>query len=443
MKELDPALHDVMDPTKRKDKKITDKDNKQIGTVKVARLPLAIQKKIVVTSSAFLGSPEISSTPKGDVQIKMNEGIDRVWESNKMDYKFRELVERAMSERQSAILWYTQAAEEGYWEGTNINSKLRLRARILSPTLGDTLYPVYDEYGDMIAFGRAYDIKTGDKTVEYFDLYTADRVYYCSNEGGTWVIGNFTDSKDPSVKADNKPGIPNIAKKIPVVYFQHHLAWEDVQLLIARLEEIVSKHADTNDYNGSPIMKATGGVISMSDKGDSGKLVEMEQGATLEYLTYNSLPESVKMEVENLLKFIFSLTHTPDISFENLKNLGYFSTAALKTMFADAHLNASHNERVFGEGAQRIINYIKAMLAVMDTSTKPALSMQVTPAFTYFLPDNFSEDLDNIGKALDKGIITKDSATRLNPLLSDPDAEIEALKLEQTNNPAPAPAPVV
>jgi len=425
-KQYDPNQHDVMDPTIRRDKTIENEKGETIGSVKVSRLPLPIQKKIVKTAAMFLGSPEIQSTPKGTAEENMAAGLAKIWDDNKMVYKFKEIVKKALSEKQSAMLWYTQEAYLTYWAGTNVKSKFKLRVKILSPSIGDSLYPVFDDFGDMIAFGRGYKIKNIDgKDLEYLDIYTSEKLYFYKNEGGSWI-------------SDKPAGIVNEIKKIPVIYFKQHLAWQDVEPLIKRLELIGSKFADTNDYNGMPILKATGKIVSMSGKEETGKIVELSDGATLEYLTNNAAPEAIKLEMENLKNYIFSLSHTPDISFENLKNLGYFSIAAFKAFFIDAHLNAADNEQVFGEGAQRMINLHKATLAVLDTSLKSALPMQIKPVFTYFLPENFSEELDNIKKDKDSGILSNETAIKMNPLVNDKEAEIEAIKAQ-----VPEPVPPV
>lgn len=43
--------------------------------------------------------------------------------------------------------------------------------------LGDDLYPLFDEYGDMIAMSVGYQRKKGRKTVKFFDAYTANQAH--------------------------------------------------------------------------------------------------------------------------------------------------------------------------------------------------------------------------------------------------------------------------
>jgi hypothetical protein len=117
-------------------------------------------------------------------------GINKTWEDNKLDYKFKNIAKKTMSLRQAAELWYLEDAPPDYWAQEPIKAKKRLRMRILSHCAGDTLYPVFDAFGDMVAFGRAYTIRSLDnKLITHFDIYTADEIYFSKNIESTWLFG--------------------------------------------------------------------------------------------------------------------------------------------------------------------------------------------------------------------------------------------------------------
>jgi SPP1 family phage portal protein len=427
IKQYDPKKHDITDTSKRQDKTIKSEEGNTESVVKVARLPLPIQKKIVLVAAAFLGNPTIESTPEGTVQEDLVKILKKVWTSNKLDYKFKNIAKKTMSERQCAELWYTQEVDPTYWEGFPFSTKFKLSMKILSYSLGDDLYPVFDEFGDMIAFGRGYKIKDQDgKEQQYFDLYTADKFYFAKSVNNVWL---FSNGKDYSTGV--KP-IANPILKIPIVYYSQPLTeWDDVQELIDRLEKKISNHADTNDYFDSPIVVASGTVTGFANKGESGKLLEAKEGADVKYLTWDQAPESTRMEIENLQRFIYAFTHTPDISFENMKGLGVFSGIALKMLFMDAHLKASDKEEIFGEGLQRRINYLTGAIAVLDSKFKAALVMEIKPKFTYFLPENILEQVDILVKAVSGRILSAETAVSLNPLVNDHDVEMDRLTTEQ------------
>lgn len=453
LKQYDPKQHTIFDKSKRQDKILKDNDGNLSGVVNVARLPLSLQKKITLISAAFLGTPTIESSPEADIEKNFLTIIDKVWQDNKLDYKFKKIAKTVMSEKECAEVWFMQEAEQanakagivGYWEGFPImqTAKFKLGMKLLSNSLGDSLYPVFDEFSNMIAFGRGYKIiDAAGKSIEYFDLYTAEKLYFYSKETGAWEV-------------DEKP---NVIKKIPIIYYWQPLTeWDDVQELIERLEVKKSNHADTNDYFDRPMLVGKGDTISLPDKGDSGKYVELKgHDASLTYLTWDQAPASMEMEMDGLYHDIHTLTHTPDISFENVKGLGVFSGIALKMLFLDAHLKASDKEEIFGEGLQRRINYIKKAVSVIDPAFVKALPLQVKPKFEFFMPKNIQEEISVLVAAVSGGIMSEETAIRLNPLIADADAEIKALnekaeakaakELEIANAnkpeiPAPQPAP--
>ncbi len=408
-KQYDPTAHDIFDTSKRPDKTFKDDDERE-SIVRVTRLAVPFQKQIVSRAAQFLcGNPiELSATTDDEQKKVLLEAVKKVWEDNKLDYKSKQLAKLMMSETEAAELWYVEELspeeKEDYWEG-KLKASFKLRMRILANSLGDSLYPVFDATGDMIAFGRGY--KIGDKD-EYLDVYTQDKIFKGVKTGGAdWVV-------------DEKP---NLYKKIPVIYYsQDDVEWKDVQSMIDRFEVQLSNHADVNDYFGSPLVAVTGKVLSFSKKGETGKLLELEQNSKVEYITWDQAPASVKLEMETLLKLIFDGSDTPIISFEQMKGLGVFSGIALKMLFLAAHMKASDKVEIFGESIQRRINFIKSIIGQIDTSISK-VKLTIKPKFEFFLPKNDMEKIEAITQSVTSKIISKKTAISLNPLVEDAVAE--------------------
>jgi hypothetical protein len=442
--QYDPLLHDIHNKVLRPDKIIRKPDPENPGTadspnlitanVKVSRLSIPLQKFIVKLRAQFLvGNPiQLDCSPASDQDRSMLEGVQKLWDDNKLDYKSKFIAKLLFSECEVAELWYADDNLYNYWQGTTLENVVRqspagetitngkipvkFRMRVLARSLGDTLLPMFDDTGDMIAFGRLFE--TG--STERLDIYTSTDVWQASREKGKDQTWSFEDP------------ISHGFNKIPVIYYaQDQPEWFDVQPLIDRLETLISNNADTNDYFGSPTAVASGNILSYADKGESGKMVQLENGAKMEYLVWEAVPESIKMEVETLMKLIYSMTSTPNISFEEMKGLGTYSGLALKMLFMSAHMEASDKEEIFGECVQRRINLLKQFISVAAVTLKPALNMRIKPKFTYYLPKDDKQELDNITTALDAGILSNDSAVRLNPLVEYADDEIKALKKEQ------------
>lgn len=420
--QYDPLLHDVMLTAKRPDKQV-ETDN-GTSTVSVARLPIAYQKKIVLTRATFLcGNPvEIIAQANQQIEEDMLAVLKRTWDDNKLDYESKRLAKHMMSETEVAEVWYADPIENGYWKDTanDLPSvKYRLRMKIIAPSLGDTLYPIFDNKGDMIAFARGYKLHENEKDVEHFDIYTETKIMKgVQITVDTWEV---TTEVNP-------------LGKIPVIYYsQPHPEWYDVEKLIERTETLHSNHADTNDYFGSPMVFVQGDVTGFAKKGESGKVLIGKNGATANYLSWDSSPASIKLESDTLDDYIHYMTGTPKISFENLKGIGAVSGIALKLMFMDAHMYAADKEEDFGKGIQRRLNFLKTALAKINTTLEAATSMSIKPKFTYYLPQNVEETISTLMQATGgKQILSVESAVEQNPLVVDKDEELTRLQSDQS-----------
>lgn len=413
--------HAVM---KRPDKKFFKEDGITLDRVEpVAKIPIPLQKYIVQQAAAMLAANpiELDATPEGPLEDKMLAAVKKVWTDNKLDYKTLDLLEKMMSETEVAELWYNEelAAGDLYWQPVQVNASSKLRMRTVCFSLGDTLYPIWDETGNLIAFCRSFEIEQGEDKTNYFEVYTAANIYKASGKGDDLVV---------TVNVVNEMG------KIPAIYYkQDKTEWSDVQPEIERLEMKISRHAGTNDRFDSPVIFTNGKINNMVSKDDEGRVFQGEKESKLEYKTWDNAPESTKMEIENLLKFIFMGTSTLDLSPENMKAL--FGSApsgyAIKNMYTIPHLKAARKMAQFGESIQRRINYIKQALSVMDSSLAPALSLEIKPKFDFYLPRDVDGEVNTLSTALTAGIVSKETAVKLSPLNADGEAEWERVQAQQ------------
>lgn len=386
------------------------------ATSKVNRVPASFQEIIVERRVSFLLGNQIrydaTFDDKNAKEKALVEFVSEIEDSAKTLYKNKELARRMMSEMSCAELWYlTELTEPGFWNyiARKIGIKkpsFQLRMKILSPFLGDSLYPLFDEYGDLIAFAREYKLSEGSKEIDHFDVFTADFTYKYANREEGWALDKL---------ASNSGKIPNPAQKIPIIYHkQAKPEWANVQKMIERLEKLLSNHGDMNDYFGEPILAIFGQLIQAINKGDSGKILQLSENAKASFLALDSPPESIKMEIENLEKFIFALSQTPNISFAEMKAMGKdISGYAIELLFLDAHLAAIAKEETFGIGIQRRINLIKAFIGnVLDVSLSEASkSVRIKPVFTPFMPKNLKELVDMLNQAVFNEILSKQTAT--------------------------------
>ena len=377
--QVNPKLHDVMDEQKRPNKMVvTDSKADDYGQVinvnpnseqqreglrfeQVARIALALQKLIRDRAVSFtFGNPVTYNCNTSDKKEEsVLQAIKRVFYDVKISTVNRRAARNIYGTTEVAELWYQVDGEEHELYGFKTPKKFKVA--LFSPAFGDTLYPYFDESRDMVAFSREFTRKCADlKTRTFFETYTKDYHYLWSCEN------NEGQKNEQWAMVEGYPQKLAIGK-IPIVYgCQPKVEWEDVQTLIERLEKLLSNFADTNDYHASPKIFVEGKIVGFARKGEAGGIIEGEEGAKAQYLSWQSAPESVKLEIETLLKMIYTITQTPDISFDTVKGIGSVSGIALKLLFMDAHLKVQDKCEIFNEYLQRRINIVKAFLKVAN-----------------------------------------------------------------------------
>lgn len=435
-KALDPKLHDINNPIIRPDKRVkidnegddadkvisTGEDGGSYRIEKVARIAIALQKLIIGRAAAFcFGNPvAYNATPETDGERIVLKALERILNDNKTTSKNRKIARAIFGYKECAELWYVQEGKKAH-NKYGFPTKFKLRCALFSPMFGDTLYPYFDETGDLLAFSRSFSRTTSDKKrFDYFETYT-------DTEHWLWVNG--------ASGFEVVEGYPKKVAigKIPIVYgCQDHFETEDVDSLIDRLEKLLSNFADTNDYHASPKIFTTGDIFGFAKKGESGSIIQGEEGATAQYLSWQNAPESVKLEIETLLKMIYTITQTPDISFESVKGLGAISGVALKLLFMDAHLKVQDKKEVFDEYLQRRVNVIKAFIGQFNTSLEEdADLLEIEPEITPYMLTN---ELDEINMWLaangNKPLVSQKASVKGANLTQDPEKDFEQIQEE-------------
>lgn len=426
-RQYDPSKHKVFDEHYRKKKRVnvpTSKTdpitgNKIYKTKQVERVRIAvpIQRVIVERAVGFLlGIPvdyklsQKSNSGNNAQQNSLFEAVMRVYHQNKMQYFDKRLARSVFRAKEAAELWYMPTDEQG-----RIDQDGKMRVKLLSPIDGDKLYPHFNDAGRMDGFGREYKVYDESGAVHnYFDVYTDRFVYrYTTNNGG-WEMQGSPERHGFS--------------KIPVVYYRQEFAeWEDVQPAIERVEDLISNWGDTNDYFGTPKYFVKGKILGFAEKGEQGSVFQGEKDTSMNVLSWDSSPASISGELANLFSIIFSYSHSADVSFDRMKEVGNnTSGAAIRLMLIDPHMNAQTKTELFGEMFTRRCNIVANGITetgVMQKGipTSVAQACDFEPIFTPFMPKNELEELQMITTATGGQATTSQRrGIALNPLNDDP-----------------------
>jgi len=418
--------HETMNPAVRKKKTIKKAENSS-SLVEVNRLAFPLQKRIVNSSVSFtFGSPVLLECEAKSEQEKLVlHAVARVLFDNKSGSLNRRMARNLFRSTEVAECWFpvpVGASEDSTHETYGFKSSVKLRCKLFSPWLGDKLMPVFSAIGDMIAFGREYSREDDGKKTIYFEAYTDDETVVWVQKGQLWSEASRT---------------PNAGSKIPIVYAsQEEPEWADVQYSIERLETLLSNFADTNDYHASPKIFIEGKITGFSQKGETGAILQGDIGTKASYLSWDHAPESIKLEIETLLRFIYSFSQTPDISFESVKGLGQISGEALKMLFIDAHLKVQEKREVLDEYLQRRVNLLLNFIGVIDPSLKKVTdNLEIVPEIVPFVINDAKNLIDRMVSANGgKPILSQRTSIAVSGLVEDVDAEYKLILEEQAND---------
>lgn len=356
-KEWNVSQHKVItDKDVLPDKEIKNAQGQLLRTKKVNRISIPYQKMIVNRAVSFGFANEINIGSNADLSPdgeKVLEAIQRVLYENK-EFSFnREVARDLYRAKKVAEMWYFEKTSKPH-DHYGFNSEYRIRCIIFSEWKNNKLIPVFDDYDNLVCFSREFvsrSITTG-KDTPVLEIWTDEEYIKLEKSTSGWV------------QTDNSPVFNG---KIPIIYAEQDVAeWEDVRTDIERLELLLSRHAEINDYHASPKTFVKGELKSMPQAGESNGILKGGIDSDVKILSWQDSPESIKLEIETRLENIHKFTQTADISFKSIKALNQVSGVMLKMLFMDVELKIAEKNELWDKHFTRRYNVIKSMLAYLN-----------------------------------------------------------------------------
>lgn len=410
LQEYDTASHRIM---KREDKVITDKKGRITKVIPVWKLPIPYPIFINEIALVFLYGRPVKWTQQSEGTDDAFKAYQEFIKRTRFDSKIRQCKRIAGSETEAAMLFRVYKNDEG---------KADCQIRVLARSKGDEIYTRFDQYENMICFAWGYYVKDNEETTVYhFDIFTRTTIYHCIKKSLGWEVIEEV----------------NFTGKIPVIYFIQETEWHGAEALMHREESIASRTADTNDYFADPIAIMNSDIVkNLPDKKEPAKVLFTNDkdgvDKAAKYLTWDSAPESKKQELEWLQTQILQKTFTPNITTDSLKAISQLSGKALRTVMMLADIKASKRKETHDEMLDRTSSLITAIIGnVLDVSLKSQCDkLQVGHEFQEPFGEDITDNLNNIIRAVDAGILSNETAVELNPIIKDPHRENERLKAE-------------
>lgn len=422
-KDYEPHLHKIA-----KDEQSRQKKLRSDGSVEEpARITLALEKLLCKRVNEFTFAIPVkrvySNIEDNQVRNEIAKSIEKIYKYARIDSENikRGLAYYACCEIFS--IWYVVEKENTLY---GFKSKYKLKCRTFSPMDGTSLYPLFDETGDLVAMSFEYTLTVEGNDVLFFETYTETKHYKWKNtDNQGWV--DVTPANGEDIEIMKIPGIYNWRKR-PV--------YDGLEVLRDDLEYTLSRNSDVIAYNSAPVLKIAGGVQGEEKKGESKRIYRVQNGGDVSYVSWQQAIEALKYHVEMLLKLFFMQAQMPDISFDNMKSLGNIGYDARMTLLMDAHLKIGDEAGNWLEFLDREVNVVKAFLKRMNTKWESEIdNVDVENVITPFVQNDRKGLIDTLvagngGKA----VMSQLESIREFGESDDPEATLKQIQSEEASS---------
>lgn len=409
---------------------LKDNDNirdriRKDGTIeRSSRLSLGMERLLVKRMSEFMFSipvkREYLNTEGDQVKKDIAKALESIFKYARINNHNLKRSKDFFTCCEIMTLWYTVKSPNSLY---GFKSDFKLKCKTFTPKDNIDLYPLFDEYGDMIAMSYQYTVTKKNKTVIYFETYT-DHYHY------KWM------KADNGWEKESDPVEVRIGK-IPAIYLSREEAiYDEVKDIRREIEYTLSKNSNVISYNSAPVLKVVGEIKGEEKKSEDYRLFRMEPGGDVSYVTWDQSVAAVTNHVEEMKEMFWSLCQLPDISFSNMKKLGNIGYDARETLLTDAHLKVGDESGDWIEFFDRETNIAKAFLKELKPEWKDKIDdVEVKHTITPFIQKNESTEIQkrisaNGGKPIES---QRESIQRYG-MSKDPDETLKQIRDEELNS---------
>lgn len=436
VKDYDPKQHEIITNPKRRPKDKTKGDQQD----KVAKVTYPAERNTVRRLAQMMFTIPVKREYKYDdsneTQKKICNAIESIYDGVRINGENCNRFRALFASCELMTVWYSVLSEN---EDYGFKSKYKLRCRSYSPMPNKfskitqaKLYPLFDDYGDMVAMSFEYNVQVGTNTYTKFETFTANTHY-------RWISGK--DSL--SYEQDIQPEEINIMK-IPAIYaYRTEPCFSGVSNNRDEIEFTLSRTSDIIRKNSAPIYKIKGTLIGDMPVSDRAKEIYQFADGTgdIDTVTPSITPENAAFYIGQLQKNIEEDMQLPNLSLENTKSLGALTGEARKTLLTDAHLRVGEEQHEIVWFLDRECNVIKSFLAKMNTSWEKEINnIKIKHVITPFTMNDEDANIKKASSAAN-GVQFASQKTLIETagLVTDVAAELERIKIEQEQTSAEGP----
>ncbi|GAA0366879.1 phage portal protein [Bacillus horti] len=302
------------------------------------------------------------------------------------------------------VIKYGIVAEYVYLDGKQIKSK------VIDPA---DSYPVYDHENNLIAFIEYYTVDG----VDYYTVIKDDVVEKYDNRGGSLTLtGQYSN-----------------VSGLPIIYHsQNELSdtdgkseLEDIISILDSMEDLISKYTDGFYKFMNPIPVAIGQQLKGGGLPTQvvGGGINLDDGSDFK-MVGNQLDSSTFENIyKTLLQALLDISSTPAVSM-NKTDISNLSEVSIKLLFSLASVKAGWNEMFMREGIEQRHDKIRRLLSYRNITFKDEDYDTLDMVFSYAMPSNNKEIIDNLKVLDDMEAISLESILNHSPYTTDVQSEL-------------------
>lgn len=415
VKEYNPKKHAIMD-----DPDFAEKNGKKQTRINIGAQKLAVKR---MTQLLFSIKAQRVYSPDTDEEKYVADVMEDIFTRNRIDSVNYERSKNLYASCENVTLWYLQETKVRYGE---YDSPLKVRCRNFSPKQGHTIYPLFDEFDDLVALSVEYLRKEGDVQTTYFETFTSD-------EHIRWRMNAATPIEE-ELREEIKIG------KIPGIYvWREEPIWEDQTSNISEAEYALSRNGNYIRKNARPtfLIFSDNKVTSQKEPDDQSvgrNILRFGKDDDARYATWEGSTDAIKYHVSEILRQFYIQLQLPDLSMDNMKTT-QMSGESRKMLFIDAQMKAEEESGIWIEAFDREVNVIRAILHLIlpDNYSSAIDSLKVESVITPYQIQDETEKIGNLAKATGNGkLMSRKTAVKYLGYADDVDEELKLIDEEES-----------
>lgn len=359
-------------------------------------------RMIVLNLAKQLINFQVAYLLKNNIQITGVENIAEVFSSVNREGKYN-LVNHSILDK---LLKFGQCAEYIYLE----------KGKILSKIIDPSEYTVIrNKHNEVIGLIEHY-VWEG---VSYYTIYDEEKVQEWNNSNGNLKM---------SAQHANLTGLP-------IVYVADD-EWgnvegrsdlEDWKGILDNMEDLLSKYTDSLYTFMNPIPVIVGQQLKGNMPKDVvGGGVNLDDGADFKMVSNQLDHKSFEILYKTLNQSLLDISSTPAVSM-NKTDISNLSEVSIKLLFSLADVKAGLNENYMKRGLYERLVKQRTLLAYRGVTMTDEDFYTIDFQFTYNVPMNHKEVIDNLQTLRAIGGISTESMLEMNPYVKDMGMEKERL----------------